>query len=90
MGEGQYRVDDSLAERLHEIDAQAAQAAEGGDGQELERLLAELHRLVAEHGERLQDDHLGASDLLIPPADLTVEEARRLFHEEGLIPDLPL
>ena len=36
------------------------------------------------------DDYLGASDLVIPPTDLTVDEARELFTEEGLIPDLPV
>jgi hypothetical protein len=89
MGEGQYRVDDSLGERLVELDERAAQAAEAGDEQALQEGLSELHRLVTESGERLPDDHLGASDLLIPPPDLTIGEARRLFEEEGLIPDLP-
>jgi hypothetical protein len=89
MGEGQYRIDDSLAERLQAVDEEAAEAAESRDEQALQERLGELHRLVVESGERLADDHLGASDLLVPPADLTVDEARRLFHEEGLIPDLP-
>jgi hypothetical protein len=37
----------------------------------------------------LSDDELSASDLIIPPSDLTLEETRRLFSDEGLIPDLP-
>ena len=40
-------------------------------------------------GERLADDDLSASDVVIPPSDLTLEETQRLFSEQGLIPDLP-
>ena len=46
-------------------------------------------RAVRERGERLPDGELAASDLLVPPTDLSLDEARRLFSGEGLIPDLP-
>ena len=36
------------------------------------------------------DEDLSASDLIIPPSDLTLEETRKLFSDEGLIPDLPV
>jgi hypothetical protein len=49
-----------------------------------------MWQLVQERGERLADDELASSDLIIPPSDLTLEETRRLFSEEGLIPDLPV
>jgi hypothetical protein len=39
--------------------------------------------------EPLADDELHPSDLVVPPADLSLEEARELFTDEGLIPDLP-
>ena len=55
---------------------------------ELDRL-DDMWRLVQESGERLPDDDLHASDLLVPPSDLTLEETRQLFSEQGLIPDLP-
>ncbi len=45
--------------------------------------------LVRENGERLADEELTGSDVIIPPSDLTLEETRELFSEEGLIPDLP-
>jgi hypothetical protein len=89
MGEGQYRVDDSLVERLNEIDNAAVRAVEAEDEDELRRRLEELARTVRESGERLEDAHLGASDLIVPPSDLSLGEARELFSGEGLIPDLP-
>jgi hypothetical protein len=45
--------------------------------------------LVQGDGERLSDDDLHASDVLIPPSDLTPEETQRLFSDQGLIPDIP-
>jgi hypothetical protein len=39
------------------------------------------------NGERLDDDELVPSDLMLPPADITLEEAREEFTGEGLIPD---
>jgi hypothetical protein len=35
----------------------------------------------------LPADDLSPSDFVIPPSDLTLEETKRLFSPEGLIPD---
>ena len=90
MGEGQYRVDERTAEGLNELDGQAGQAVEAGDEENLHRMLGLMANTVRERGERLADDDLSASDLIIPPDDLSLEEARELFSGEGLIPDLPV
>jgi hypothetical protein len=45
--------------------------------------------LVQSEGSALAADDLSPSDVLIPPADLTLEETRELFQDGGLIPDLP-
>jgi hypothetical protein len=89
MGEGQYRVDDSLGEQLNELDDQALAALEGSDEVELDQKLDEMFRLVRDRGERLADDDLSPSDAVIPPSDLTLEETRALMSTEGFIPDLP-
>jgi hypothetical protein len=89
MGEGQYRIDEALAGRLAGIDEAAAEAVEAGDQSGLSERLNELHRLVQAEGEQLDHAQLVPSDLIVPPADLTLAEARALFAEEGLIPDLP-
>jgi hypothetical protein len=89
MNEGQYKIDESLRERLNEIDERAVKALEDGDQDELDMLLQRMWDLVQTDGERLPDDELAPSDLLIPPTDLTLEETRKLFSDDGLIPDLP-
>ena len=88
-GDGQYRVDDSLLERLNELDEQAVAALERNDETELDARLDEMAELVRSRGEQLPDDDLSASDIVVPPSDLTLEETRRLLSEDGLIPDLP-
>ena len=89
-GDGQYRVDDDVVETLNELDAKGAQAVEAGDEESLHRVLGLMANTVRERGERLPDDDLSASDLIIPPDDLSLEEAQELFSGEGLIPDLPV
>jgi hypothetical protein len=44
---------------------------------------------VRDRGERLDDADLSPSDGIVPPDDLSLDEARELFSGEGLIPDLP-
>jgi FAD/FMN-containing dehydrogenase len=90
MGEGQFRVDDSLATQLNELDEQAVAALERSNEVELDRTLDAMWRMVKAQGERLPDDEIVTSDVLIPPSDLTLEETRRLFSEHGLVPDLPV
>ena len=89
MGEGQYRVDDSILESLNELDDEAGRAVEQGDEETLRRLLATIASTVRDRGERLADDDLSASDAIVPPEDLSLDEAKQLFDGEGLIPDLP-
>jgi hypothetical protein len=89
MGEGQYRIADELMQRLNKLDDQAQSAADAEDEPELDRVLDEMWQLVQAEGERLPDEDLSASDAAVPPSDLTLEETKRLFAEEGFIPDLP-
>ena len=90
MGEGQYRIDDELRAQLNELDERAQAAIDAGDEPALDEILDQMWQLVRERGERLPDEELEPSDLIIPPSDLTLEETRRLFSDEGLIPDLPV
>ena len=89
MGEGQYRVDDSLRERLNELDDRAGAAVEANDEAGVDAALDEMFELVKREGTPLGDDELVPSDVLIPPSDLTLEETKQLLTHEGFIPDLP-
>jgi hypothetical protein len=89
MGEGQFEIDDEVAKGLDEIDEQAEQALEAGDQERFSELLRRMANAVRTNGARLPDADLSPSEAIVPPDDLTLEEARELFEGDGLIPDLP-
>jgi hypothetical protein len=89
MGEGQFRIDEALRSELNALDDRAAAAIDAEDEPALDEILDDMWDLVQERGERLPDDEIATSDLIIPPSDLTLEETRKLFTDEGLVPDLP-
>src|SRR5205085_5061736 len=89
MGEGQFRVADDVLAELQELDDQAGRSVEQGDEESLRRLLGVMASTVRERGEQLSDGDLSASDAIVPPEDLSLDEAKQLFEGEGMIPDLP-
>jgi hypothetical protein len=90
LGEGQFRVDDSLIGRLNELDDEVEKAVAAGDERALWTGLQALADAVRESGVKLADDDLSPSDAVIPPEDLSLEEARELLQDEGFIPDIPV
>jgi len=89
MTEGQYRVPEEVQKRLNELDDAAISALDGDDEETLDARLDEMWQLVQERGERVPDDEIVPSDVIIPPSDLSLEETRQLFSGDGLIPDIP-
>ncbi|HZP73793.1 MAG TPA: hypothetical protein VFA97_10505 [Gaiellaceae bacterium] len=86
LGEGQFRVEDALITRLNELDDEIARAVESGDEQALWNGLQALAQEVRAHGSRLSDEELTPSDAVIPPEDLSLDEARELLSDDGFIP----
>jgi hypothetical protein len=90
-GEGQFEVPDDLLEQLNEHDRRATEALDREDGADLGEHLRQIAELVRSSGRELADDELVTSAVVIPPSDLTLDEARRLMTSpEGLIPDPPV
>ena len=86
-GEDQYRLVDDLTTRLNELDNAVVAACEGGDEAGFAKTFAELLDFVRSNGERVGDDELAGSDLILPPPDLSFAEAGQAFNGDGLIPD---
>jgi hypothetical protein len=86
-GEDQFRVPDADAQRLNELDNRAVAAAEQGDEPGFLDLWTQMLELVERDGEPLASDELVESDVILPPRDVSFEEARGEFTGEGLIPD---
>ena len=90
LGTGQFEISDDTHRELDALDEQAVAAIDASDEQALDGVLAQMAELIETQGTRLPDDYLGASDIVIPPADLSLDETRALFSEQGLIPDIPV
>jgi hypothetical protein len=86
-GEGQFRLPDGDAERLNDLDNRAVSAVEQGDEAGFRELWSQMLELVASDGNALDDDELVESDVILPPRDVTFQEAKGEFTGEGLIPD---
>jgi hypothetical protein len=88
LGEGQYDVSDDALERLNKLDAAVESAIEAGNEPAFEDALAALLNGVRTIGVPHDVEALDESDLILPPADATIDEVRELLSEsdEGLIP----
>ena len=86
-GEGQFKLPDEDAERLNELDNRAVAAVEQGDETGFKELWSQMLEIVASDGNALPDDELVESQVIMPPRDISFEEAKAEFNGEGLIPD---
>jgi hypothetical protein len=86
LGEGQLEVPDSAIDELNQLDRTLEQAVEGNDEDAFGPALGALLSRIREVGSPVQADDLRPSDLIIPQADATMAEVRKLLADEGLIP----
>ena len=86
-GEGQFKLPDEDAERLNDLDNRAVAAVEAGDVTGFAELWAQMLELVRSDGQALGEDELEGSDVILPPRDITFDEAQGEFTGDGLIPD---
>jgi len=89
LGEGQYRLDDDVRERVNDLDNEVVQAVEREDEEGFHETFERLLDLIRTEGRALADDELEESDVLVPPSDTSFAEAKQdeAFAGEGLIPD---
>ncbi len=85
--EDQYRLPDDDAQRLNELDNQVVEAVEAGDEDRFRDLFDRMLEFVRSEGELVEDDEIVESAVILPPPDVTFEEAAEGFTGEGLIPD---
>lgn len=87
IGEGQFRLDDELIDRLNELDESLIDEIEDGEEGEYAAVLAEMLDLIRTSGTPVPDDELVTSDVVLPPDHASLTELRDLVTGEGLIPD---
>ncbi|PRX97062.1 PspA-associated protein PspAA [Allonocardiopsis opalescens] len=90
LGEGQFRLDLSELGRLNELDARLEEATNAGDEGAFRQTLHDLLDAVRTGSAPVPDDELHPSDLILPPADASIDDVRTILSDkegEGLIPN---
>jgi hypothetical protein len=87
MGEGQLDVAEGDLSALNALDSELETAIDSGDEEKFRSALHALLEQVRTLGETLPDADLAPSELILPPADATMEEVRAMLGDAGLIPD---
>ena len=85
LGIGQFKLDDRHIDSLNKIDNQIVEHVSKGREKEFRADLAKIISMIQEKGEPINPAEIVSSDIIVPPADMTLEEARQLFSGEGLI-----
>ncbi|KCZ73519.1 hypothetical protein ANME2D_00588 [Candidatus Methanoperedens nitroreducens] len=87
MGEGQYELDSKYLDEMNRIDNNIVEIVTKGDEKTFKTEFMKLTECVRRNGKKVADEIIEPSDIIIPPDDLTLEEAREIFTGHGLIPD---
>jgi hypothetical protein len=85
--EGQYEIDEADVDELTALDNAAVASCEGEDEADFHASWEKLLDFIRTKGRPVEEDHLGGSDLILPPPDVTLEEARAEFQGTGLLPE---
>jgi predicted transcriptional regulator len=87
MGEGQYRASEALCDELNKIDNRIVALVEEGKKDEFRKELIKLISKIKEKGEAIRAEEIMTSDVIVPPEDLSFDEARNIFKGDGIIED---
>jgi len=85
LGEGQFELEDSAAAELNVLDSALETAVEQGDESGFRSALDALLGRIRAVGSPVQADVLEPSELILPRADASMAEVRKLLTD-GLIP----
>jgi hypothetical protein len=88
MGHGQFSVDSKILQRLNEIDGLLVRLVnmDRPDDNEFKKHLVDLTAIVEKNGKQIDPKEIIQSDIILPSADLSIDEAKRLFTGEGVVP----
>jgi hypothetical protein len=82
-GEGQFDLDDVATHRLEEMDRGLTAALHENQEQRFHQLLHETISYVRQSGRPVPHDQVVPSDVIVPPEDVTMDEAQQFFSDEG-------
>jgi hypothetical protein len=88
-GTGQFELDDEGHKHLEQLDHVLTDALHRGDDKEFHASLHDMIQFVQTSGTEVGHDRVVPSEVIVPPDDVTMDEAKRFFTDEGLMEPLP-
>jgi hypothetical protein len=85
--EDQYEIPGDDYGTINDLDNAVVAAVEAGDEEGYAKAFAQLIEWIRSNGKAVADDDLRESDVIVPPADTTMQQAAAEFTGEGLIPE---
>jgi len=88
MGHGQFTISSGVVAKLRKLDCAIVRIVSNDrpNDDEFRKRLAQLTDIVTEFGKPHTGKELVRSDIILPSVDLSVDEAKKLFKGEGVIP----
>jgi len=87
MGEGQYELNTAQVDELNLIDNNLVKIVDNDDEDAFRTEFKKIVDYVHSNGKHIPDDIIKPSDVIIPPVDITLAEAKSIFKGDGLIED---
>lgn len=87
VGEGQYEVPGSLFDELNAIDNRIVEIISKENEKDFKIELSRLINKIKTSGKMLSDADIKESDVIVPPGDLTLKEAKEIFTGSGIFED---
>lgn len=81
LGEGQYDLEGEALQALKLADAHLLEVVAAADEGAFRRAFQDILELVRVRGKQVPADRLVESDLVLPTADTSLDEARGLFTQ---------
>lgn len=88
-GVGQYELNDDGVRKLDQLDTELTRALDAADEARFHEALASTIEFICGSGKPVEANRVVPSDVIVPPEDVTLEEARGFFTDEGLMEPLP-
>jgi hypothetical protein len=86
-GEGQYELADDQGDKLNELDNAVVASCDASDEAAFRQQFEALLEFIVSEGRQVPDDELVGSDVIVPPRDTSLAEAKDDFSGDGLLPD---
>lgn len=93
-GHGQFKINKETLDKINKIDNVIVDIVEKNDSDkkkqssELKDKLSEIMDLLKAEGKPLEDKEILQSDLVIPSPDISLNEAKKIFAGEGILPEI--